>query len=58
MTHDIRFSEDEIACVVGYARVKGDPSRRPRGEKARTPRRLTRASLPRLRSGTPRVAFA
>jgi hypothetical protein len=58
MTEDTRFTEDEIARAIGYARVKGSRPRPPRGRKATAPRRLARPSLPRLRVGTPSVAPA
>jgi len=56
LMHEQRtYTEGEIARVVGYARVRDDaPS--PRGRKADARRR--RVSLPRLRSGAPRLAFA
>jgi hypothetical protein len=57
MTEDTRISEDEIARVIGYARVKGGRPQRPRGRKA-TARRLALPSLRPLRVGAPRVAFA
>ena len=58
MTEDTHFSEDEIARAIGYARVKGDRPQHHRGRKVTPPRRLALPSLPRLRPGTPRVAFA
>jgi hypothetical protein len=58
MTEDIRFSEDEIARAIGYARVKGSRTERPRGRKANAARRFSLPSLPRPRTGAPRIALA
>jgi hypothetical protein len=45
MNEQPRYTETEIARVVGYARVKEAPSK-PRGLKSKAPRR--RATRPRL----------
>jgi hypothetical protein len=47
MQEQPRYTESEIARVIGYARVRETQSE-PRGRKAETPRRRARLMLPRL----------
>lgn len=63
MQPSLTYTEDEIARVVGYARVKDvkdvkDARSGRRGRKVKLPRGRAALSRLRLGAGSPRIAFA
>jgi hypothetical protein len=58
MDESTPFTENEIACALGYARVKDNAGGRQGGRREKRARRLQRLSLPRLGGRSSRPAFA